>query len=84
MNADSIVSRTIRYAEQNDASIILLHDAGGITRQPTVDALPRIIAYFKKRGCKFTTIADLMGKTKDDIMPAVKQDWKNKFNLFFC
>ena len=84
MNADSIVSRTIRYAEQNDASIILLHDAGGITRQPTVDALPRIIAYFKKRGCKFTTIADLMGKTKDDIMPAVKQDWKNKLNLFFA
>ncbi len=84
MNADSIVNRTIRFAEQNDASIILLHDAGGQTRQPTVDALPRIIAYFKKRGCKFTTIADLMGKTKNDVMPAVKQDWKNKLNLFFA
>ncbi|MEP7109008.1 MAG: glycosyltransferase [Ferruginibacter sp.] len=84
MNADSIVSRTIRFAEENDASIILLHDAGGQTRQPTLDALPRIIAYFKKRGCKFTTIADLMGKTKNEIMPAVKQDWKNKLNLFFA
>ena len=84
MNQDSIVNRTIQLAEQNDASIILLHDAGGQTRQPTVDALPRIIAYFKKRGCKFTTIADLMGKTKDEVMPAVKQGWQNKLNLFFA
>lgn len=84
MNADSIVNRTIRLAEETDASIILLHDAGGKGRQPTVDALPRIIAYFKKRGCKFTTIADLMGKSKNDIMPVVKLDWKNKLNLFFA
>ncbi len=83
-NADSIVNRTIRLAEQTDASIILLHDAGGKTRQPTVDALPRIIEYFKKRGCKFTTIADLMGKTKNDVMPLVKHDWKNKMNWFFA
>ena len=80
MNADSIVNRTIRFAEENNANIILLHDAGGKTRQPTVDALPRIIAYFKKRGCKFTTIANLMGKTKDDVMPPVTLDWKNKMN----
>lgn len=84
MNADSIVNRTIRIAEETDASIILLHDAGGQSRQATVDALPRIIEYFKKRGCKFTTIADLMGKTKNDLMPPVKQDWKNKLNLFFA
>ncbi|MEI9958618.1 MAG: bifunctional polysaccharide deacetylase/glycosyltransferase family 2 protein [Ferruginibacter sp.] len=84
MNADSIVNRTIRFAEENDANIILLHDAGGLTRQPTIDALPRIIAYFKKRGCKFTTIADLMGKTKDDVMPPIKQDWRNSMNWFFA
>lgn len=82
MNADSIVNRTIRLAESTDASIILLHDAGGKTRQPTVDALPRIIEYFKKRGCKFTTVADLMGKTKDDVMPPVKRSWINSLNFF--
>ncbi len=82
MNADSIFNRTIRIAEENDASIILLHDAGGKTRQPTVDALPRIIDYFKKRGCKFTTVADLMGKTKADVMPAVKRSWINSLNFF--
>ncbi|MEP7166265.1 MAG: glycosyltransferase [Ferruginibacter sp.] len=84
MNADSIVNRTIRIAEANNASIILLHDAGGKTRQPTVDALPRIIEYFKKRGCKFTTVADLMGKTKNDVMPPVKRSWINSLNFFFA
>ena len=82
MNADSIVNRTIRLAEETDASIILLHDAGGESRQATVDALPRIIDYFKKRGCKFTTVADLMGKTKADVMPVVKRSWKNSLNFF--
>jgi len=84
MNADSIVNRTIRLAESTDASIILLHDAGGKSRQPTVDALPRIIDYFKKRGCKFTTVADLMGKTKDDVMPPVKRSWINSLNFFLA
>lgn len=82
MNADSIVNRTIRLAEATDASIILLHDAGGESRQATVDALPRIIDYFKKRSCKFTTVADLMGKTKDDVMPPVKRSWINSLNFF--
>jgi cellulose synthase/poly-beta-1,6-N-acetylglucosamine synthase-like glycosyltransferase/spore germination protein YaaH/peptidoglycan/xylan/chitin deacetylase (PgdA/CDA1 family) len=84
MNADSIVNRTIRQAEATNASIILLHDAGGETRQPTVDALPRIIEYFKKRGCKFTTVADLVGKDKDTIMPPVKRSWINSLNFFFA
>ena len=83
VSPDSIVARTIKIAEANNASIILLHDAGGLTRQATVDALPRIIDYFKKRGCKFTTIADLMGKTKDDVMPPVANDWRNRLNFFF-
>ena len=82
MNADSIVNRTIRLAEATDASIILLHDAGGESRQATVDALPRIIDYFKKRGCIFTTVADLMGKTRDDVMPKVKRSWINSLNFF--
>ena len=84
MNSDSIFNRTVRIADSNNASIILLHDAGGQSRQPTVDALPRIIKYFRDRGCKFTTVADLMGKTKDDVMPPVPISWKNKLNWFFA
>lgn len=87
VTADSIVARTIYQVENRGASIILLHDAGGETRKPTVEALPRIIDYFKKKGYKFTTVADLMGKTKDDVMPGLppsKHDWMRKVNLFFA
>src|SRR6185312_557905 len=45
--------------------------AGGESREATVEALPRIIHYFKERGYTFTTIADLLGKKKDDLMPPV-------------
>lgn len=81
MNADSIVNRTIRFANQNNASIILLHDSGGDTREPTVEALPRIIKYFKDKGCKFTTIADLMHVKESALMPPVQRSWKNKINF---
>src|SRR5450432_295406 len=75
-SADSIVARVIArkqsMTDQNlSGNIILLHDAGGDSRQATVDALPRIIHYFKERGYTFTTIADLLGKKKDDLMPEV-------------
>ncbi|PWT77074.1 MAG: glycosyl transferase family 2 [Bacteroidetes bacterium] len=74
--ADSIVARTIRrkddMTKQNlSGNIILLHDAGGESRAATVEALPRIIHYFKERGYTFTTIADLLGKKKEDLMPIV-------------
>jgi hypothetical protein len=64
-----------------------LHDAGGETRQATVDALPRIIDYFKKQSYVFTTVADLMGKTKDEVMPRVassRDRWTRKFNFFLA
>ena len=82
--ADIILAQTIQLANSTNASIILLHDSGGYTRQPTVDALPKIIAYFKKRGCKFTTVADLMGKTKDDLMPKIELSWANRMNFIFA
>ncbi len=87
ISADSIVARTIEQVESRGASIILLHDAGGVTRQATIDALPKIIDYFKKKGYKFTTVADLMGKTKNDVMPVVppsKDGWLTKVNFFFA
>ncbi|MBS1974132.1 MAG: glycosyltransferase, partial [Bacteroidetes bacterium] len=74
--ADSIVARVIRRKQEMTAqdlsgNIILLHDAGGDGREATVKALPQIIHYFRARGYTFTTIADLLGKTKDDLMPVV-------------
>ncbi|HVZ97912.1 MAG TPA: glycosyltransferase [Chitinophagaceae bacterium] len=87
VSADSIVARVIRQEKDGNASIILLHDAGGETREATVEALPRIIDYFKKQGYVFTTVADLMGKTRDEVMPRVASDrdrWARKFNFFLA
>lgn len=87
VTSDSIVARVIRQVEDGNASIILLHDAGGETRQATVDALPVIIKYFKQKGYKFTTIADLMGETKDVVMPPVpasRSGWIMKLNFLLA
>lgn len=73
VNADSIYDRVVRQYKANtnpQKGIILLHDAGG-NREATVEALPRIIHYFKNRGIQFATIGDLLHLSKDEIMPPV-------------
>ena len=74
--ADSIVDRIIRRKNEMTAgglsgNIILLHDAGGEDRSATIAALPRIIEYFQARKFQFTTVSDILGKTKDEMMPPV-------------
>ncbi len=76
VSADSIVARVIAIKKRLDAQdinggIILLHDAGGLTRKETVAALPRIIKYFRENGYQFTTIANLLHKQRDDLMPPI-------------
>ena len=83
-NGDSIFNRVVRMKDRGN--IILLHDAGG-DRSATVDALPKIIEYFHKEGYKFTTVADLMGKTRDDVMPPIPNYHENyllRFNYFLA
>jgi cellulose synthase/poly-beta-1,6-N-acetylglucosamine synthase-like glycosyltransferase/spore germination protein YaaH/peptidoglycan/xylan/chitin deacetylase (PgdA/CDA1 family) len=87
VSADSIFERVVRQVQSTNASIILLHDAGGETRQATVDALPRIIDYFKKKGYVFSSVSDLMEKTRDEVMPRVadsRDRWTRKFNFFLA
>jgi cellulose synthase/poly-beta-1,6-N-acetylglucosamine synthase-like glycosyltransferase/spore germination protein YaaH/peptidoglycan/xylan/chitin deacetylase (PgdA/CDA1 family) len=72
VTADSIIARVI--AQKDAGSMILLHDAGGDTREETVKALPAIIHFFKSQGYQFTTIADVLGKTKNDLMPKISDD----------
>ncbi len=54
--------------------MLLLHDAGGDTREETVKALPEIIHFFRSHGYKFTTIADVLHKNKADLMPPIRDD----------
>lgn len=69
VTADTIVARVVD--QQNLGNILLLHDAGG-NRSQTVLALPRIIDYFRQKGYQFVTISEIMGRTRDQVMPLVK------------
>ena len=89
-NADTILSRVKaeykRCLDNGDsANIILLHDGGG-DRSQTVLATGMIIRYFQAKGYTFTTVADLLGKTRDDVMPLVssKDYYKLKINYFWA
>ncbi|MBC7652457.1 MAG: glycosyltransferase [Deinococcales bacterium] len=73
--ADTIFNRVIKsynnhIANNDSVNIVLLHDAGG-DRSQTVLATGMLIRYFKAKGYKFTTVADLLGKKPSDVMPAV-------------
>ncbi len=75
-SADTIYQRVIdgknaMTRAKLSGNIILLHDAGGEDRTATVRALPRIIEYFQAKGFHFTTVADILGKSKDEMMPPV-------------
>jgi len=69
IKADSICARVI--AQQNRGNILLMHDGGG-NRTQTLLALPRIIDYYRQQGYTFVTISDIMGRTRDQVMPPVK------------
>lgn len=67
---DEIVQRTITQAETGEGNLILLHDAGG-DRSQTVAAIPRIVEALKARGFQFVTVSELLGRTRDQVMPPV-------------
>ncbi len=82
ITADSIVARVIQ--QQKNGNIVLLHDAGG-DRSQTVAALPRIISYFRSQGYQFVSASQLMGKTRDEVMPPVSgkdEIYLMRFNWF--
>jgi peptidoglycan-N-acetylglucosamine deacetylase len=66
---DSIINRLERQPRWGN--IILLHDAGG-DRTATIDALPDIIQYYRNEKYEFVTVAGLLDKKRDDVMPSVE------------
>lgn len=69
---NTIVERVMDQVDQHYGNIVLLHDSGG-NRRSTVAALPIIIRQLKSKGYHLVPISDLIGKTRDDIMPLSKQ-----------
>lgn len=68
ITADQIYAAVVK--QKDLGNVLLLHDAGG-NRSATVEALPRIIKYFKDNGYQFVTIGQLIGKKKSELMPIV-------------
>jgi len=63
---DAILAEVL--AEQSNGRVVLLHDAGG-NRSATVEALPELIDELRARGVRFVTVSELVGKTRDEVMP---------------
>jgi peptidoglycan-N-acetylglucosamine deacetylase len=55
-------------AEAGEGNIVLLHDGGG-DRSATLAALPRIIDKYRGLGYRFLTIGQLIGRSRDQMMP---------------
>ncbi len=70
---DQIVKRVIDAAERGDGNIVLLHDSGG-DRTQTIEAIPRIVEELRQRGFEFVNVAQLLGRSRDEIMPPVLPD----------
>jgi cellulose synthase/poly-beta-1,6-N-acetylglucosamine synthase-like glycosyltransferase/spore germination protein YaaH/peptidoglycan/xylan/chitin deacetylase (PgdA/CDA1 family) len=71
--ADEIVQRTVAEAERGEGNMILLHDAGG-DRSQTVAAIPKIVEALRARGFQFVTVSELLGRSRDAVMPLVPPD----------
>jgi peptidoglycan-N-acetylglucosamine deacetylase len=63
--AQEIADEVLRQAK--NGNVVLLHDGGG-EREQTVAALPLIIDGLRARGYQFVSVADLLGKTRADLM----------------
>ncbi|HEV2687900.1 MAG TPA: glycosyltransferase [Bryobacteraceae bacterium] len=73
ITAKKIVQEVLDQKDQGH--LILLHDGGG-DRTPTIEALPQIIDTLRAQGYQFVPLEQLMGRTRDELMPAPSADEK--------
>ena len=76
---DNIVNSVVDGAKAGIGNVVLLHDGGG-NRDQTVAALPRIIEELRSQGFEFVDVANLIGTTRDTLMPVVSA--KEKFLVY--
>ena len=74
VTADQIYKRVIDGVHRGDGHIILLHDAGGSTRQPTLTALPRILNTLQREGYHFISLEKYLGMSRSQLMPVIPKD----------
>lgn len=71
VTAADIVDEVMNEAQSGH--LILLHDAGG-DRTPTLEALPQVIDRLRAAGYRFVALNELMGKSRDELMPLPSAD----------
>ena len=76
--ADKIVAQVLE--QKDDGHLILLHDGGG-DRTQTIEALPRIIDTLRAQGYQFVPVEQLIGKTRDQLMPVPSTEEKRWANI---
>jgi hypothetical protein len=69
IKADEIVCKSRKTTKERGGNIILLHDAGGDTREETVKALKILIPKLQKQGYHFTLL--IFYKKRDELMPPI-------------
>jgi len=74
---EKIVEQAIEQANivdpktnERKGNVILLHDSGG-DRSETIQALPILIEKLRAQGFEFVTVSELMGKSRDEVMPPI-------------
>lgn len=84
---DAIVNTVVNQRIEGVGNVILMHDSGG-DRSQTVEALPQIIESLQNAGYQFASVSDILGISKDEIMPPVSAyekavSYSNKVAVFF-
>jgi len=64
------ILKRVKAELDNGGTNILLHDGGG-DRGQTVKALSKIIDYVQNSGARIVPLHDLIGMSKDDVMPQI-------------
>jgi cellulose synthase/poly-beta-1,6-N-acetylglucosamine synthase-like glycosyltransferase/peptidoglycan/xylan/chitin deacetylase (PgdA/CDA1 family)/spore germination protein YaaH len=66
-----LVASILRQARTIKGNVILLHSAGG-DRSHTVEALDIVVPLLRREGYRFVHVSDLLGTTRDSVMPGVR------------
>jgi cellulose synthase/poly-beta-1,6-N-acetylglucosamine synthase-like glycosyltransferase/peptidoglycan/xylan/chitin deacetylase (PgdA/CDA1 family)/spore germination protein YaaH len=67
-----LVTTLLSQARTVHGNVILLHSAGG-DRSRTVRALAEVVPLLQREGFRFVTVSDLMGTTREAVMPAIER-----------
>jgi poly-beta-1,6 N-acetyl-D-glucosamine synthase len=74
--AREIADAVLADVRAGTGSFVLLHDAGG-DRAETLAALDLIVSPLRAEGFRFVTTSEMLGRTRDDVMPPVEPgEWR--------